>query len=143
MVGSVLHREVQVLLLAIVPIAHAIEVAVADIVASNLANSLSVALDFTVDIVLFFEHVSAVVDVGCQVVRLIFELLPSLALMTELAHEEAIYFVPVVIEDDFTAIREGHCPLTNVVDISALQSGFYAPFHYAAEVIVGVVDDEA
>jgi len=143
MVCSMLNREVHLFLLSIVPVANAIKVAVADIVTGYFADPLIIALDLTVDIVLLLEHVSAVVNVSRQAVGLIFELLLSLALMTERSHKESIYLVPVVVENDFTAIREGHCALTNVINICALQSCFYAPFHYAGEVIVRMVDYKA
>merc|ERR1719336_2715574 len=138
-----LNREVHLFLLSIVPVANSIKVAVADIVTGYFADSLIIALDLTVDIVLLLEHVSPVVNVGRQAVCLIFEVLLSLTLMTESSHEESIYLVPIVVENNFSAIREVHCALTNVVNICALQSCFYAPFHYAGKVIVGMIDYEA
>jgi len=51
--------------LSVVPVAHAVEIEVTDVVAGNLTHAFTVTLYLSVAVVLSFEHVSSKVDVGC------------------------------------------------------------------------------
>ena len=124
--------------LSVVPVAHAIEIEVTDVVAGNLTHAFTVTLYLSVAVVLSFEHVSSKVDVGCQAILLVLELFPPNSLVPEYTHEQAVYLIFANVVSDFASIWERHLPLAQVLDVSRLNAGTDCPLHTTLHLIIGV-----
>ena len=84
---GMLDRRVHHLTFTIVPVAHTIEVEVADVITCDFTYTLTIAENLAVHVVRFLEQVGAVVNVGCQAILNIAELFTSYSLLPERAHE--------------------------------------------------------